>query len=53
MVSLVQVLYITETMLPIIFFRIPAKLKDILSLWVVRTLVAIPVVAVLTHILYL
>ena len=53
MVSLVQVLYITETMLPIILFCITAKLKDILSLWVVRTLVAIPVVAVLTHILYL
>lgn len=53
MVSLVQVLYITETMLPIIFFGIPAKLKDILTLWVLRTLIAIPIVAVLTHILYL
>ncbi|MGB5823153.1 MAG: nucleoside recognition domain-containing protein [Proteocatella sp.] len=53
MVSLVQVLYITETMLPIIFFGIPAKFKDILYLWVIRTLIAIPIIAVLTHILYI
>ncbi len=53
MVSLVQVLYITETMLPIIFFGIPAKFKDIVVLWAIRTLVAIPIVAVLAHILYL
>ncbi|MGL5255550.1 MAG: hypothetical protein ACRC76_00830 [Proteocatella sp.] len=53
MVSLVQVLYITETMLPIIFFGIPAKFKDIIALWAIRTLVAIPIVAILTHILYI
>lgn len=52
MVSLVQVLYITETMLPIIFFGIPAKFKDIVYLWAIRTLVAIPIVAIIAHILY-
>jgi nucleoside recognition membrane protein YjiH len=52
MISLVQVLYITETMLPIIFFGIPAKFKDIVIIWLQRTLVAMPLVALLTHIFY-
>lgn len=52
MVSLVQVLYVTETMLPIIFFGIPAKFKDIVILWLQRTLIAMPLVAALTHLLY-
>lgn len=53
MVSMVQVLYITETMLPIISFGIPCKLWELLLIWLQRTLIAIPLVALLTHILFL
>lgn len=52
MISLMQVLYITETMLPIIFFGIPAKFKDLLLLWLMRTVIAMPFVAICMHLIY-
>lgn len=52
MVSLVQVLYITETMLPIISFGLPVKLWELIVIWVERTLIAIPLMAIVTHILF-
>ena len=52
LVSLVQVLYISETMLPIIFFGIPGKFSHILIVFFERTLIAMPFAALLTHILY-
>ncbi|SKC80880.1 YjiH family protein [Maledivibacter halophilus] len=52
MISLMQVLYITETMLPIIFFGIPVKFRDLLILWVMRTIIAMPFVAICMHLIY-
>ncbi|SHJ84151.1 nucleoside recognition GATE domain-containing membrane protein YjiH [Dethiosulfatibacter aminovorans DSM 17477] len=52
MISLMQVLYITETMLPIIFFGIPAKFKDLLIIWFMRTVIAMPFVAACMHLVY-
>lgn len=52
MISLMQVLYITETMLPIIFFGIPAKFKDLLLIWLMRTLISMPFVAICMHLIY-
>lgn len=51
-ISLVQILYISETMLPVYFFGIPCKFRDIIILFLERTIIAIPVVAAITHILF-
>ena len=51
-VSLLQILYISETILPVYFFGIPCKFMDIVILFIERTLIAIPLVAAVTHIMY-
>lgn len=52
MVSLIQILYISETMLPIYFFGIPVKFSHIIILFFERTLLAIPIVAIITHVMF-
>lgn len=52
MVSMVQVLYITETMLPIITFGIPVKFWELLVIWLERTLISIPLVALSMYIFF-
>ncbi len=53
MVTMVQVLYITETMLPIIGFGIPVKLWELLVIWLERTLLAMVFVAISMHLIFL
>ncbi len=52
MVTMVQVLYITETILPIIGFGLPVKLWELIVIWVERTLIAMPLVAITMHLLF-
>lgn len=52
MVSMVQVLYITETMLPLISFGLPVKLWELIVIWLQRTLIAMPLVALSMHLLF-
>ncbi|MDO5690817.1 MAG: nucleoside recognition domain-containing protein [Tissierellia bacterium] len=52
MVSMLQVLYITETMLPIKSFGLPVKLSELIIIWAERTLISIPMVALMTHIMF-
>ena len=52
MVSMVQVLYITETMLPLISFGLPVKFWEIVVIWLERTVIAIPLVAIAMHIFF-
>lgn len=52
MVSLLEVLYITETMIPIISFGIPVKFWELLIIWVERTIFSMLVVGIFMHILF-
>ncbi|WIV13059.1 nucleoside recognition domain-containing protein [Proteiniborus sp. MB09-C3] len=52
MVSMVQVLYITETMLPLISFGLPVKFWELIVIWLERTLIAIPLVAIAMHLVF-
>ena len=52
MVTMMQVLYITETMLPIKQFGIPVKLWELLVIWLIRTVLLMPPVALVMHLLF-
>lgn len=52
MVSLLQILYITETMLPVISFGLPVKFWELIVIWLERTLIAMPIIAIFMHILF-
>ncbi|WP_352418603.1 nucleoside recognition domain-containing protein [Proteiniborus sp.] len=52
MVSMVQVLYITETMLPLISFGLPVKFWELIVIWLERTIIAIPLVAIAMHLAF-
>lgn len=52
MVTMVQVLYIAETMLPIITFGLPVKLWELFVIWLQRTLIAMPLVALTMHMIF-
>jgi len=53
MVSMVQVLYITETMLPIITFGLPVKFWELVVIWLERTLIAMVLVAIALHLFFI
>ncbi len=52
MVTMSQVLYITETMLPIINFGIPVKFWELAVIWLERTLLLMPLVAIAMHLIF-
>lgn len=52
MVTMMQVLYITETMLPIKQFGIPVKLWELILIWFIRTILLMPPVALVMHLLF-
>lgn len=51
-VSLLEVLYITETMIPIISFGLPVKFSELIIIWIERTVISMIVVAAFMHILF-
>ncbi len=52
MVSMLQILYLSETILPMIMFGIPVKLKDVCIITILRFFIAMPFAAVCMHLLY-
>lgn len=52
MVSMLQVLYITETMLPLITFGLPVKFWELVVIWLERTLISLPLVALAMHLFF-
>lgn len=52
MLSIVQVIFMTEAGNAILSSKIPLNFKDLVIIFIVRTLVAMPLIALLSHIIY-
>lgn len=50
--SLIQIIYLTEMASLIIMSKLPASFSHLLIIFIQRTLISMPIIAIITHILY-
>jgi len=51
-VSMVQIIFFSETVVVMIATRLPIKFKELIIAFLLRTLIAIPIVSIMMHIMY-